>query len=78
MFPHDRFGLNRKIKETTVANFSYEGSSHDRLCTDPAPLEIFPEGRGGGGLYTGYSHGQSLDTNTVLFFFPLRDLLNKA
>ena len=51
VIPHDRFGLNRKIKETTEANFSDEGglifrSSHDSLCTDLPPLRIFPEGRG--------------------------------
>ena len=50
-FPHDRFGFNRKIKETREANFSDQGgfffrSSHDTLCADPPPLRIFFEGRG--------------------------------
>ena len=51
VFPHDRFGFNRKIKETREANFSDQGgfffrSSHDTLCADPPPLRIFFEGRG--------------------------------
>ena len=54
VFPYDRFGLNRKIKETTKAKFSDEGSfifrsCHDSLCTDPLHS---------GFSLRGYSHDQ--------------------